>query len=86
VGPDGMHPQMLWELADVITRPLLTVFEESRRMGEVRGDWKAYATPIFKKGKKQDPRNSSPVSLTLIHGKVIKQLTQAHEQQKNQQE
>ncbi|GAB0179383.1 mitochondrial enolase superfamily member 1 [Grus japonensis] len=43
-----------------------------RKDGEVFEDWrKANVTPIFKKGKKEDP---GPVSLTLILGKVMEQL------------
>ena len=56
MGSDGMHPRVLRELADVIAEPLSIIFERSWRTGEVPEDWRrASVTPIFKKGKKEDP-------------------------------
>ncbi|PKU41385.1 rna-directed dna polymerase from mobile element jockey- hypothetical protein [Limosa lapponica baueri] len=47
----------------------------SWRTGEVPEDWrKANVMPVFKKGKKEDPGNYGPVSLTSIPGKVMEQL------------
>jgi len=52
MGPEGMHPRVLRELADVIAEALSITFERSWRTGEVPEDWrKANVTPDFKKGK-----------------------------------
>ena len=74
-GPNGMHPRVLGELADLIAEPLSIIFGRFWRTGEVPEDWrKASVTPAFKKGKKEDPGNYRPVSLTSIPGKVMEQL------------
>jgi len=75
MGPDGRHLRVLKELADVVPEPLSIIFERSCRTGEVPEDWrKAIVTVAFKKGKKEDPGNYRPVSLTSSPGKVMEQL------------
>jgi len=75
MGPNGMHPRVLRDLADVVAEPLSIIFERSWRTGEVPKDWReSNVTPIFKKDKKEDPGNYRLVSLTSIPGKVMKQL------------
>ncbi|CAM2095472.1 unnamed protein product [Caretta caretta] len=75
MGPDELHPRVLKELVAVIAEPLAIIFENSWRTGEVPDDWKkANVVPIFKKGKKEDPGNDRPVSLTSVPGKIMEQV------------
>ena len=74
MGPDGMHPRVLRELAEVTAEPLSIIFDRPWRLGEVPEDWRiASVTPVFRKGKKEDVGNSRPVSLTSVPRKVMEQ-------------
>lgn len=62
-------------LADVTVTPVFTVFERTQWAGEVSEVWKwENVTPIFKKAKKENPRNSRMNSLTSMPRKVIEKL------------
>ncbi|XP_073537645.1 uncharacterized protein [Phyllobates terribilis] len=78
-GPDELHPRVLKEIVEEILEPLSIIFENSWRTGEVPEDWRrANVVPIFKKGKKVDPGNYRPVSLTSIPGKIFEQIIKQH--------
>ena len=71
-GPDRIHPRMLKELADQIAIPLHKLFLRSLSEGKILTKWKEQEiVPIFKKGKKSDPGNYRPVSLTSVICKVF---------------
>lgn len=69
--PDQIHPRVCKEQADVITRPFSMIVE-------VLGIWTgpsgwnlANIFPIFKKARKEGPRNYRPVSPVSVTGKTI---------------
>ncbi|KAK4832580.1 hypothetical protein QYF61_024371 [Mycteria americana] len=75
MGLDGIHPRVPRELAEVLTKPLSILYQQSWLTGEVLVDWRlANVTPTHKKGRKEDPGNYRPVSLTSVPGKVTEQI------------
>ncbi|KAK4822673.1 hypothetical protein QYF61_019040 [Mycteria americana] len=75
MGPDEIHPRVLKELAEVLTKPLSIIYQQSWLTGEVPADWRlANVMPIYKKGQKEDPGSYRPVSLTSVPGKLMEQI------------
>ncbi|KAJ7419046.1 hypothetical protein WISP_56501 [Willisornis vidua] len=69
MGPDEMHPSILKELADVITKPLSMIFEQPWESREVPADWKLVNVVLI---FKEDLRNNEPVHLSSVPDKVMK--------------
>ena len=75
MGLDRLCPRVLRELVGVIAEPLFTIYQLSWLSGEVPEDWRlANVTRIYKKGRKEDPGNYRPVSLTSVQEKVTEQI------------
>ena len=78
-GPDGLHPRVFVELADVICTPLHKIFVKSMEESELPQDWKiAYVSPIHKKGARDQANNYRPVSLTSISCKIMETIVRNH--------
>ena len=74
-GPDGIHPRVLRELKDILSKPLAIIFNYSLETGTLPKDWKrAVISAIYKKGSKSSPGNYRPVSLTSVVGKVMESI------------
>ena len=75
IRPDGIHPRVLRQLAEVFIKPLSIIYQQSWLTREVPVDWRlANVTPIYKKGQKEDPGNCRPVCLTMMLGKAMEQI------------
>ena len=74
-GPDGWHPVLLKNIADLIVQPLTILFQKSLDEGVLPGDWlKACVTSIYKKGAKDLPTNYRPVSITSVICKLMESI------------
>ena len=71
-GPDGIHPRVLKELANSLTKPLTILFQEAAEAEQIPEEWRtATVSAIFKKGSKSKAQNYRPVSLTCICCKIL---------------
>ena len=78
-GPDGVHPLILKNLADILAKPLTQIFNNSIESGQVPTQWKqGVVTAIFKKGEKSLPSNYRAITLTSIICKLLEDFITEH--------
>ena len=64
---DEIHPQILIELVDLVSKPLALFLNKTMDEGCIPQDWKmAYISPIFQKGARNKAENYRPINLTSI--------------------
>ena len=74
-GPDGITPKLLQNCIEEISPVLAMIYRKSMVQGVVPEEWRqANVIPIFKKGKKSDPGNYRPVSLTSVACKMMESI------------
>ena len=73
-GHDKWHPFFLRKVADATCVQLSILSAKSLKEG-AHGSWKkAIIAAIYKKGKKSDPGNYRPVSLTSVISKIMESI------------
>ena len=74
-GPDGIPACVLKELAFDLAPIFTHLYQQSLNTGTLPEEWKsAFITPVFKKGKRSDPLNYRPISLTSIVCKIFEHI------------
>ena len=70
--PDYLHPRILKELQEKMSKVLHILFNESLRDEAIPNDWKtAHVSAIYKKGYKSEANSCRPVTLTCIMCKLL---------------
>ncbi|NXH24775.1 PO11 protein, partial [Myiagra hebetior] len=75
MGPDGIHPRVMRELADELAKLLSIIYHQSWLAGELPDDWKLAS--INSKGcggYRAVGGDCRPVSLTLVPRKIMEQI------------
>ena len=74
-GPDKINGRIIFELHDVIVKPLTILFNNSLKYKKVPDAWKlAHVAPIHKKGNRKLVANYRPVSLTSVTCKLMEKI------------
>ena len=74
-GPDSIHSHVVKECADVFATILSLFFTKSYTESSIPAAWRdANISPIYKKGKRTEPSNYRPISLTSVLCKVMERI------------
>lgn len=74
-GPDGIHPILLKQCANVLSHPLCIIFNESLRNGIFPTVWKrSSVSPVFKKGARSRIENYRCIAKLPTIGKFFEHL------------
>jgi Reverse transcriptase (RNA-dependent DNA polymerase)/Endonuclease-reverse transcriptase len=74
-GPDEIPATIIKKFKELLIKPITILFNNSYQAGMIPDIWRcANVSPIFKKGKKDDPLNYRPVSLTCILCKMLETI------------
>ena len=66
-GSDKMHPKILIELVDLVSKPLTLLLNKTIDEGCIPQDWKmAYVSPIFRKGARNKVEICRPITLRQL--------------------
>ncbi len=75
MGPDELPARVLRDAAEEIAPMLSFIFQQTLDTGSIPADWtNATVAAIYKKGRKDDPANYRPVSLTCICCKICEHI------------
>jgi len=74
-GDDNLSPRLLRDLSTELSTPVSLIFRRSLDTSCVPRDWRtAIVSPLFKKGRRSEPGNYRPVSLTSQIVKVVESV------------
>ena len=75
MGPDEVSGSILKECKEELIDPIYDIIGCSLRSGMVPREWKrAEVVPIYKSGKREEPLNYRPVSLTSVIRKMCERV------------
>lgn len=78
-GPDNIPAKVLKATNIISSKFLEIIFKQSISEGFIPDDWKlGKVVPVFKSGKRSDPSNYRPISLTCIACKLMEHIIYSH--------